>query len=107
MSGAASERRARRDWLPAARDQLCGPEPQCERLGTSVPTARPFSNRELTGGCGQPFDWGRCGLSDYGRPASIDRIAALTRHRDLNTLMEHYIRQPDALANTSSRNLGI
>ena len=39
--------------------------------------------------------------------ASIDRIAAQTRHRDLNTLMEHYIRPPDALANTTSRNLGL
>ena len=39
--------------------------------------------------------------------ASIDRIAAQTRHRDLNTLMEHYIRPPNDLANTTSRNLGL
>ena len=39
--------------------------------------------------------------------ASIERIAAQTRHRDLNTLIEHYIRPPDALANSTSRNLGL
>lgn len=39
--------------------------------------------------------------------ASIDRIAAQTRHRDLNTLMEHYIRPPNDLANSTSRNLGL
>ena len=39
--------------------------------------------------------------------APLDRIAAQTRHRDLNTLMEHYIRPSDALANTTSRNLGL
>lgn len=39
--------------------------------------------------------------------AAIDRIAAQTRHRDLNTLMEHYIRPPNALANTTSRDLGL
>lgn len=39
--------------------------------------------------------------------ASIERIAAQTRHRDLNTLIEHYIRPPDALANSTGRNLGL
>lgn len=39
--------------------------------------------------------------------ATIQRIAAQTRHRDLNTLIEHYIRPPDALANTTSRVLGL
>lgn len=39
--------------------------------------------------------------------ASVERIAAQTRHRDLNTLIEHYIRPPDALTNTTSRNLGL
>lgn len=37
---------------------------------------------------------------------SVEWIAQ-TRHRDLNTLVEHYIRPPDALANTTSRNLGL
>jgi len=39
--------------------------------------------------------------------ASVERIAAQTRHRDLNTLIEHYIRPPDALTNTTSRTLGL
>jgi integrase len=39
--------------------------------------------------------------------AAIDRIAAQTRHRDLETLVEHYIRPIDALANSTSRDLGL
>jgi integrase len=39
--------------------------------------------------------------------ASIDRIAAQTRHRDLGTLLNHYIRPADALATTTSRDLGL
>ena len=39
--------------------------------------------------------------------ASIDRIAAQTRHRDLGTLLNHYIRPAEALAHTTSRDLGL
>ena len=39
--------------------------------------------------------------------ATIDRIAAQTRHRALDTLIEHYIRPSEALATTTSRNLGL
>ena len=39
--------------------------------------------------------------------ARIDRIAAQTRHRDLTTLFNHYIRPADALARTTSRDLGL
>jgi integrase len=39
--------------------------------------------------------------------ASVDRIAAQTRHRALDTLIEHYIRPADALARTTSRDLGL
>lgn len=39
--------------------------------------------------------------------APIDRIAAQTRHRDLTTLFNHYIRPADALATTTSRDLGL
>jgi integrase len=39
--------------------------------------------------------------------ASIDRIAAQTRHRDLGTLLNHYIRPAEALAHTTSSNLGL
>jgi len=39
--------------------------------------------------------------------APIDRIAAQTRHRDLGTLLNHYIRPVEALVTTTSRNLGL
>ena len=39
--------------------------------------------------------------------ASIDRIAAQTRHRDLGTLLNHYIRPAEALVHTTSSNLGL
>jgi len=39
--------------------------------------------------------------------AAIDRIAAQTRHRDLGTLLQHYIRPAEALATTTSRELGL
>ncbi|RNI21085.1 tyrosine-type recombinase/integrase [Flexivirga caeni] len=39
--------------------------------------------------------------------ASIDRIAAQTRHRDLGTLLNHYIRPAEALATSTSRDLGL
>lgn len=39
--------------------------------------------------------------------APIDRIAAQTRHRDLGTLLNHYIRPAEAMATTTSRNLGL
>jgi integrase len=39
--------------------------------------------------------------------APIDRIAAQTRHRDLGTLLNHYIRPAEALATTTSRELGL
>jgi integrase len=37
----------------------------------------------------------------------IDRIAAQTRHRDLGTLLNHYIRPAEAMAATTSRDLGL
>jgi len=39
--------------------------------------------------------------------APVDRIAAQTRHRDLGTLYNHYIRPAEALATTTSRDLGL
>lgn len=39
--------------------------------------------------------------------APIDRIAAQARHRDLGTLLNHYIRPAEALAHTTSRDLGL
>jgi integrase len=39
--------------------------------------------------------------------APIDRIAAQTRHRDLGTLLNHYIRPAEALAHSTSRDLGL
>lgn len=39
--------------------------------------------------------------------APIDRIAAQTRHRDLGTLLNHYIRPAEAMMTTTSRDLGL
>jgi integrase len=39
--------------------------------------------------------------------APIDRIAAQTRHLDLGTLLTHYIRPAEAMATTTSRDLGL
>ena len=39
--------------------------------------------------------------------ASIDRIAAQTRHRDLGTLVNHCIRPAEAMMTTTSRDLGL
>ena len=39
--------------------------------------------------------------------ATIDRITAHSRHRDLTPLFNHYIRPVDALATTTSRDLGL
>jgi len=39
--------------------------------------------------------------------ASLDRIAAQTRHRRLSTLLEHYLRPVEALRLTTSRDLGL
>jgi integrase len=38
---------------------------------------------------------------------SLERIAAQTRHRDISVLVNRYIRPVEALAHTSSRNLGL
>jgi hypothetical protein len=39
--------------------------------------------------------------------AAIDRIATQTETSDLEALVEHYIRPIDALANSTSRDLGL
>jgi integrase len=39
--------------------------------------------------------------------AGVGRIAAQTRHRAVATLIEHYIRPADALARSTSRDLGL
>jgi len=42
-----------------------------------------------------------------GNGVPIDRIAAQTRHRDLGTLLNHYIRPAEAMMTTTSRDLGL
>ncbi|GGO85999.1 recombinase [Nocardioides phosphati] len=39
--------------------------------------------------------------------ASLDRIAAQTRHRQITTLLEHYVRPAQALSRSTSRDLGL
>jgi integrase len=38
---------------------------------------------------------------------SLDRIAAQTRHKDMSVLVNRYIRPMEALATTSSKDLGL
>jgi hypothetical protein len=38
---------------------------------------------------------------------ALDRLAAQTRHHELKVLVEHYIRPRQALAITTSRDLGL
>lgn len=55
-----------------------------------------------------PGDSLRAGLATTAavNGAPIDRIAAQTRHRDLGTLLNHYIRPAEAMV-TTSRDLGL
>lgn len=39
--------------------------------------------------------------------AALDRIASQTRHRQISTLLEHYIRPAQALARSTIRDLGL
>jgi hypothetical protein len=39
--------------------------------------------------------------------ASLDRIAAQTRHRDLTALVDSYVRPIESMTTTSSRHLGL
>lgn len=43
----------------------------------------------------------------YTAGIHIDSIAAQARHKDLSVLLNRYIRPPDALATTTSRDLGL
>lgn len=42
-----------------------------------------------------------------GEVSTLDVIADQTRHRDLGTLLNHYIRPAEALATITSRDLGL
>jgi integrase len=95
-------------------------------LFTRVPAARPITsdgigprtvsdlvrNRADAAGLGDLGVSGHSLRAGHATAASmngapIDRIAAQTRHRDLATLFYHYIRPAEALATTTSRDLGL
>ena len=111
--------RALRAWLDL-RPPGAGP------LFTRVPAARPITrdgigprtvsdlvrNRATAAGLGGLGVSGHSLRAGHATTAAvngapIDRIAAQTRHRDLTTLYNHYIRPADALATTTSRDLGL
>ena len=110
---------ALRAWLDL---RPVGPGP----LFTRVPAARPISRDGIGQRTASDLVRHRAtaaGLGDLGvsghslraghattaavNGAPIDRIAAQTRHRDLTALFNHYIRPADALARTTSRELGL
>lgn len=111
--------RALRAWLDL---RLAGPGP----LFTRVPATRPITseghgrrtvsdlvrNRATAAGLGdlalrnQSLRAGHATTAAVNG-AMIDRIAAQTRHRDLTALFNHYIRPAEALATTTSRDLGL
>jgi integrase len=111
--------RAIRVWLAL---RPAGPGP----LFTRVPATRPITsegigprtvsdlvrNRAAAGGLGDLGVTGHSLRAGHATTAAVngaplDRIAAQTRHRDLTTLFNHYIRPADALAHTTSRDLGL
>ena len=112
--------RALRSWLDL---RPVGPGP----LFTGVPAGRPISrdgigqrtvsdlvrNRARTaaglGGLGVSGHALRAGHATTAavNGASVNRIAVQTRHRDLTTRFNYYIRPADALATTTSRDLGL
>lgn len=111
--------RALRSWLDL---RPAGPGP----LFTRVPANRPISrdgigqrtvsdivrNRATAAGLGDLGVSGHSLRAGHATTAAtngapLDRIAAQTRHRDLTTLYSHYIRPADALATTTSGDLGL
>jgi integrase len=109
--------RALRAWLDIRPD---GPGPLFTRAPASRPVTRegigPRTVSDLVRDRARAAGLGDLGVSGHSlraghattaavNGASIDRIAAQTRHRDLTTLFNHYIRPADALGTTTSRDL--
>jgi integrase len=92
--------------VASANDQLC-----CSPVLTTSRHHLPLPARIAAGFDGIPVTGHslRAGHATTAavNGAPIDRIAARTRHRDLGTLMNHYIRPAEALATSTSRDLGL
>lgn len=111
--------RALRAWLEL---RPAGPGPLFTRVPANRPIARDgigqravsdlVRNRATAAGLGDLGVSGHSLRAGHATTAAVNgapihRIAAQTRHRDLTTLFNHYIRPADALATTTSRDLGL
>lgn len=85
--------------------------PTAERIGPRA-ISRTVKERAQAAGFGALHVSGHSLRAGHATTAAIngvpiDRIAAQTRHRDLATLLNHYIRPAELMATTTSQNLGL
>jgi integrase len=126
LVGVAAGRHGATDPIRALRAWLDLRPPGTGPLFTRVPAARPITSEgigprtvsDLVRNRATAAGLGALGVSGHSlraghattaavNGAPIDRIAAQTRHRDLTTLFNHYLRPAEAMATTTSRDLGL
>lgn len=85
------------------------PSPALDSRGAGSRTAREGASVAGFGGMPVSGHSLRAGHANAAavNGAPVDRIAAQTRHRDLGSLLNHYIRPAEAMVATTSRDLGL
>ena len=86
--------------------------PQAHEPISATAASKIVTRRALAAGLAAQHVTGHSLRSGHATTAAaagvpLDRIAAQTRHRQLRVLIEHYIRRAQALAITTSRDLGL